>query len=63
MQDEDITSNEVLTAVGLAAGLTTEAVAEVKEHATRPAIKEKLRAHTEEAAKHGVSLLFTYIAR
>lgn len=63
LQKEDITTDEVLTAAGLAAGLTPEAVAEAKEHASQPAIKEQLRAHTEEATKHGVSPFFLYVAR
>lgn len=52
-RDEDITSNEVLTAVGLAAGLTPEALAEVKEQMSQPAIKQRLRAHTDEAFGYG----------
>lgn len=61
-RDEDITTDEVLTAAGLAAGLTPEAVAEAKEHAIQPAIKEQLRAHTAEAAKHGAFGVPTILA-
>ncbi|XP_045117085.1 glutathione S-transferase kappa 1-like isoform X2 [Portunus trituberculatus] len=50
---EDILSAEVLGSAGLAAGLTPEALAEVKEQMSQPATKERLKAYTDEAVEHG----------
>lgn len=55
LQHEDITSYEVLTTVGLAAGLTPEAVAEVKEHTSQPATKQRLEAYTQELVQRNVN--------
>lgn len=52
-RDEDITSPEVLAAAGLAAGLTPDSLAEVKEQMGQPAIKQRLKDHTEEAVGYG----------
>ncbi|XP_063881974.1 glutathione S-transferase kappa 1-like [Scylla paramamosain] len=61
-RDEDITSPEVLAAAGLAAGLTPESLAEVKEQMGQPAIKQLLKAHTDEAVGYGAFGVPTIVA-
>lgn len=46
----------MLAAAGLAAGLTPEGVAKVKEHTSQPATKQRLEAYAEEAVQLGVRL-------
>ena len=45
----------MLSAAGLAAGLTPETLAEVKEQMVQPVTKQRLKATTDEAVGYGVS--------
>ena len=63
LKHKDISSSEVLTSVGLAAGLTPEFVAEVKEQMGQPATKQRLKAYTDEAVQHGVSFFSPFVAK
>ncbi|KAG0698751.1 Glutathione S-transferase kappa 1 [Chionoecetes opilio] len=61
-RDEDIISAEVLAAAGVAAGLTPEALVEVKEQMGQPVTKQQFKAHTDEAVGYGAFGVPTLVA-
>ena len=50
----------MLASAGLAAGLTPEALAEVKDQMGQPATKERLKAYTDEAVENGVRFFCSF---